>query len=98
MDQVRPQNPKRRRTDDRAPEMGRPAPHQTPSGGGPAPTPDRSETPAAGSALIGIDNQRPVTEGILSPARSDLANLGSPAYYLMSAPSAAWRACRAAVA
>ena len=27
------------------------APHQTPSGGGHAPTPDRSETPATGSAL-----------------------------------------------
>ncbi len=64
MDRVRPQNPKRRRTDDRAREMGRPAPPQTPSGGGPAPTPDRSKTPAAGSALIGVDNQRPVTEAV----------------------------------
>ena len=73
MDQVRPQNPKRRRTDDRAPEMGRPAPHQTPSGGGPAPTPDRSKTPAAGSALIGVDNQRPVTEGIFAPPLSTIS-------------------------
>ena len=64
MDQARPQNPKRRRKDDRAPEIGRPAPHLTPSGGGPAPTPDRSETPAAGSALKGLTTEGPLQKGL----------------------------------
>jgi hypothetical protein len=35
------------------------APHATPSGGGPAPTPDRRKTPAAGSRLGGIDRPGP---------------------------------------
>jgi transposase len=49
MDQARPQHPQRHPKDDRA-SLDWPAdPHQTPSGGGPAPTPDRSETLAAGS-------------------------------------------------
>jgi hypothetical protein len=43
MDQARPRGVERRRKDDRASKMGRPAPHRTPSGGGPAPTPDRSQ-------------------------------------------------------
>src|SRR5215211_6369704 len=62
MDQARPQAVRRRREDDRAFEIGRPAPHRTPSGGGHAPTPDRSQWPAAGSALEGVDSRRPVTE------------------------------------
>ena len=37
-------------------------PHQTPSGGGRAPTPDRSETPATGLCSKGIDTRGPVTE------------------------------------
>src|SRR3712207_8860742 len=44
-------------------QIGRPAPHLTPSGGGSAPTPDRSETSATGSALKGVDHRGPVTEG-----------------------------------
>src|SRR6185436_10954439 len=35
----------------------------TPSGGGHAPTPDRSESSATGSALKRVDNREPVTEG-----------------------------------
>src|SRR5437763_7556740 len=38
-------------------------PLQTPSGGGPAPTPYRSKTPANGTTQKGIDLSRPVTEG-----------------------------------
>ncbi len=38
-------------------QIGRPAPPLTPSGGGPAPTPDRSESSATGSALKGVDFQ-----------------------------------------
>jgi hypothetical protein len=39
-------------------------PLQTPSGGGPARTPDRSKNPAKGYSQVekGIDNPRPVTE------------------------------------
>src|SRR5215218_10363250 len=66
MDQARPQQAKRRRKGDRAFKIGRPAPHLTPSGGGHTPTPDRSKTPAIGSALKRVDSQRPVTE---APAR-----------------------------
>jgi hypothetical protein len=39
-------------------------PHQTPSGGSRALTPDRSKTPATG-ALEGIDTRGPVTEAHL---------------------------------
>src|SRR5258708_33510628 len=38
-------------------------PLQTPSGGGRAPTPYRSKTPANGMTQKGIDLSRPVTEG-----------------------------------
>ena len=58
-------------------QIGRPAPHPTPSGGGHVPTPDRSETPAAGSALKGVDNRRPVTEAVPVIARHDLRPLPS---------------------
>ena len=71
MDQARPQALERRRKDDRAPEIGRPLPHLTPSGGGHAPTPDRSKTPAAGSKLKGVDNRRPVTEVLHARDRHD---------------------------
>src|SRR3954466_16257534 len=37
-------------------------PHRTPSGGGHAPTPDRSKYPAIGMTQKGIDQPRPVTE------------------------------------
>src|SRR5262249_11767614 len=37
-------------------------PLQTPSGGGHAPTPYRSKTPAGGTTQKGIDSSRPVTE------------------------------------
>ena len=67
MDQARPQQAKRRRKGDRGFKIGRPAPHLTPSGGGHTPTPDRSKTPAIGSALRRVDNQRPVTEVRLLP-------------------------------
>jgi hypothetical protein len=62
MDQVRPQQAERRRKDDRAFQIGQPAPHLTPSGGGPVPTPDRSKAPATGPTLKRVDRRRPVTE------------------------------------
>jgi hypothetical protein len=66
MDQVRPQALERRRKDDRAPEIGRPLPHLTPSGGGHAPTPDRSKTPAAGSKLKGgLTTKGPLQKPVL---------------------------------
>src|SRR5262245_48474945 len=46
-------------------KIGRPAPHRTPSGGGPAPTPDRIETPGDRIRLRGIDHPTPVTEGMI---------------------------------
>src|SRR5919202_758713 len=55
--------------------MGRPAPHLTPSGGGHAPTPDRSESSATGSPLRRVDNRGPVTEGPVDIRGS----LGGPA-------------------
>src|SRR5436190_14431071 len=45
-------------------------PLQTPSGGGRAPTPYRSKTPANGMTQKGIDLSRPVTEGMGSQWRS----------------------------
>ena len=47
-------------------------PHQTPSGGSSALTPDRSKTPATGSRSKGIDTRWPVTEAALlqAPFRS----------------------------
>src|SRR5260370_3104157 len=44
-------------------------PLQTPSGGGRAPTPYRSKTPANGMTQKGIDLSRPVTEGWVEPLR-----------------------------
>src|ERR1700748_115898 len=41
-------------------------PHQTPSGGGRALTPDRSEIPATGLCSKGIDTRGPVTEARIS--------------------------------
>src|SRR6202011_477194 len=46
-------------------KISRPAPHRTPSGGGPAPTPDRIETPGDRIRLRGIDHPTPVTEGMI---------------------------------
>src|SRR5436853_6923930 len=47
-------------------------PLQTPSGGGPAPTPYRSKTPANGTTQKGIDLSRPVTEAFEAmPVKSD---------------------------
>src|SRR5712671_4271198 len=46
-------------------------PLQTPSGGGLAPTPDRSKTPAKGflaSGEEGLTNQGPLQKGAISPA------------------------------
>jgi hypothetical protein len=65
MDQVRPQDGKRRFGIDRAPLDWPADPHQTPSGGGRAPTPDRSKTPATGLRSKGIDTGEPVTEARL---------------------------------
>src|SRR3954452_15076485 len=62
MDQARPRDAKWRRETTTRQQIGRPAPHLTPSGGGHAPTPDRSESSAAGSALKRVDNRGPVTE------------------------------------
>src|SRR5258708_32312630 len=45
-------------------------PLQTPSGGGRAPTPYRSKTPANGTTQKGIDLSRPVTEGWVSRRRN----------------------------
>src|SRR2546430_13998082 len=42
-------------------------PLQTPSGGGRAPTPYRSKTPANGMTQKGIDLSRPVTEAWVEP-------------------------------
>ena len=54
-------------------------PHPTPSGGGRAPTPDRSKTPATGSWLRGIDQQGPVTEEMSLPSCRAAGGRGAPA-------------------
>src|SRR5260370_28898798 len=48
-------------------------PLQTPSGGGRAPTPYRSKTPANGMTQKGIDLSRPVTEGWVEPTGRAIA-------------------------
>src|SRR3954466_13912408 len=78
MDQARPKPFLRRREDDRATKIGRPAPPLTPSGGGHAPTPDRSKTPATGSPLKGVDCRRPVTEEGLRKAAAEVRDTIRP--------------------
>ena len=53
-------------------------PHLTPSGGGHAPTPDRSKTPAKDHAQKGIDTDGPVTEAPMgrSPMGTKIASVG----------------------
>jgi len=48
-------------------------PHQTPSGGSRALTPDRSETPATGLCSKGIDTRGPVTEARISQTSTGIA-------------------------
>src|SRR5215212_5401705 len=67
MDQVRPLM-REQRSHDCASLDWPTGPHPTPSGSGPAPTADRSKTPAAGSRSRGIDSKGPVTEARISHA------------------------------
>jgi hypothetical protein len=76
MDQVRPPSGSWQQT---TPTVDWPTyPLQTPSGGGPAPTPDRSRTPAKRTLAsgTGIDKPRPVTEARMKRPHLGVRNPG----------------------